>query len=300
MDQKPVSRAEAIARLWNLGILTWKLDPVQLELYNFFHNNTKKTTVWSCSRRLGKSYALCCIAIEKCLKKPNAMVKFVAPTQKHVKMIIRPLLKQILKDCPLDMRPDFRTADNLYRFQNGSEIQLAGTDSGHAENLRGGDSDICIIDEAGFCDDLHYIIKSILMPTTLLTHGKIIMSSTPPKTIDHEFAEYMEEAEAEGTFIKKIIYDGLGHRITQQMIDEIIAEFPDGDKSSEFRREYMCELVTDDKSSVVPEFTEELQTNIIKEWKHPPYFDAYVSGDLGAKDFTVFLFAYYDYLRPLI
>jgi hypothetical protein len=299
-DEKPqVSRSQAVAKLWTLGILTWKLDPVQLELYNFFEDNKHKTTVWSCSRRLGKSYALCAIAAEKCLKRPNTIVKFIAPTQKHVKMIIRPLLKEILKDCPKEMRPDFRTADNLYRFQNGSEIQLAGTDSGHAESLRGGDAHLCIVDEAGFCDDLRYIVQSILVPTTTTTHGKIILSSTPPKSIDHEFAKYMEEAEERGSFIKKVIYDGLGHRITERMIQEIIDELG-GKDSLEFRREYMCELVRGEDSSVVPEFDELLQNEIVQVWKKPVYYDSYVAGDLGAKDFTVFLFAYYDFRNAKI
>ena len=294
-----ITRSEAVARLWMMGILTWKLDPVQLELYNFFHNNKQKTTVWSCSRRLGKSYALCCIAIEKCLKKPNTVVKFIAPTQKHVKMIIRPLLKEIFRDCPKEIRPDFRTGDNVYRFQNGSEIQLAGTDSGHAENLRGANADLCLVDEAGFCDDLKYIVQSILIPTTTTTRGKIILSSTPPKSIDHEFAKYMEDAEEKGTYIKKTIYDGLGQRITQEMLDEIVDELG-GENSPEFRREYMCELIMDEDHSVVPEFTDQLQSEIIKEHKKPIFYDAYVSGDLGAKDFTVFLFAYYDFQEAKI
>lgn len=133
-----ISIKEARARLWHMGILTWKLDPIQKQLYEAFQVSSYKTNVWSCSRRLGKSYALCCIAVEQCMKKPNTVVKFIAPTQKHVKNIIRPLLKEIFKDCPDELRPHFRTADNIYRFHNGSEIQLAGTDSGHAEGLRGG------------------------------------------------------------------------------------------------------------------------------------------------------------------
>jgi len=88
-----LTRAEAVARLWHLGILNWKLEPVQKDLYNSFLVSKHKTIVWNAARRLGKSYALCCIAVETCLKQPNRVVKFIAPTQKHVKMIIRPLLK---------------------------------------------------------------------------------------------------------------------------------------------------------------------------------------------------------------
>jgi hypothetical protein len=284
-----VSKQQAVALLWGRGVLQYKLDPVQKELYESYKSATSKTIVWSCSRRLGKSYALCIIAIEKCLQKPNSVVKFIAPSQKHVKMIIRPLFKEILRDCPKKLRPEFKTADNIYRFANGSEVQLAGTDSGHAESLRGGSSDICIVDEAGFCDDLKYIVKSILIPTTTTTRGKIIMSSTPPKSADHEFVDYMEAAELKGNFIKKTIYDGLNNgRITQEIIDEIIEELG-GVDSPDFRREYLCELITDEEKAVVSEFTEELQRDIVKEWPRPPFFDLYVGGDIGFHDLTVFL-----------
>lgn len=290
----PITRAQAVVKLWHLGVLQWKLDSIQKELYDIFQKSVQKTVVWSCSRRIGKSYALSCIAVERCLQKPNTVVKFIAPTQKHVKMIIRPLLKEIFADCPRDLKPDFRTADNIYRFQNGSEIQLAGTDSGHAENLRGGSSDLCIVDEAGFCDDLKYIVQSILIPTTTTTHGKIILSSTPPKNVDHEFVAYMQDAEAKGNFVKKTIYDGIGSRITQKMIDEIIEELG-GEESPDFRREYLCELIRDEDLTVIPEFDDLLQKELIQEWKRPPYFDIYVGGDLGKKDFTVFLLGYYDF-----
>lgn len=289
-----IDRKVAVARLWNMGIVHWKLDVVQKNLYNIFQESKFKTVVWSCSRRLGKSYALCCIATEKCLQKPNTVVKFIAPTQKHVKMIIRPLLKEIFRDCPSELRPEFRTADNIYRFSNGSEIQLAGTDSGHAESLRGGSADLCIVDEAGFCDDLRYIVQSILIPTTTTTRGKIILSSTPPKLPTHEFVKYMEDAEQRGNFVKKTIYDGLGARITQDMIQEIIDELG-GEDSPDFRREYMCELIRDEEMTVVPEFSKDMQESVCVEWPRPPYFDIYVGGDIGFKDLTVFLYGYYDF-----
>lgn len=295
MEQtQTIDRASAIAKLWHLGILHWKLDVIQKQLYKSFKDSTSKTIVWSASRRLGKSYALCCIAVEQCITVPGSAVKFIAPTQKHVKMIIRPLLKEIFRDCPKELRPEFRTADNIYRFDNGSEIQLAGTDAGHAENLRGGSSSLCIVDEAGFCSDLKYIIQSILIPTTTTTHGKIILSSTPPKDIGHEFVHFMEEAEKKGNFVKKTIYDAVGYRITQEMVDEISSELG-GVESDEFKREYLCQLIKSEETSVVPEFEEELEQKIVQQWTRPPYFDVYVSGDLGKKDFTVFLLGYYDF-----
>lgn len=289
-----MSKNQAISILWSKGVLTFKLDAVQKELYDSYINSKGKITVWSCSRRLGKSYALCCIAMEVCIKNPGTRVKYIAPTQKHVKNIIRPLFTEIMKDCPTVLRPEFRTADSIYRFPNGSEIQLAGTDSGHAEGLRGGNSHLCIVDEAGFCNDLKYIIQSILIPTTTTTRGKIIMSSTPPISPDHDFEEYRKDAEFKGNYVKKTIYDGIGSRITQEIINEIIEEMHGAD-NPDFRREYLCEPVTSGEHAVVPEFTSELEKEVVKEWPRPAYTDNYVGGDVGFKDLSVFLFGYYDF-----
>jgi hypothetical protein len=295
--QQALSKRAAIAILWNNHVLTWKLDGVQKDLYNAYKNSTAKTIVWLCSRRLGKSYTLCLLAIEQCLQKPNTVIKYIAPTQKHVKMIIRPLFKEILKDCPKELRPEYRTADNIYRFPNGSEVQLAGTDNGRAESLRGGSADICIVDEAGFCDDLKYIVQSILIPTTTTTRGKIILSSTPPKNPDHEFYEYVTLAEYKGNFVKKTIYDAIGSRITPEIIKELIDEMG-GDESLDFRREYLCEKIVDEESAVVPEMTDKLASQIVTDqWARPPYYDCYVGGDIGFHDLTVFLFAYYDFRK---
>lgn len=289
-----ISKNQAIAILWSKGILTFKLDAVQKELYECFHKSTGKITVWSCSRRLGKSYALCCLAIEKCLSKPYTTVKYLAPTQKHVRNIIKPLITEILKDCPPALRPAFRSSQCIYEFANGSQIQMAGTDSGHAEGLRGGSSDLCIVDEAGFCGELTYIIQSILIPTTTTTGGKIILSSTPPLSPDHDFEEYRKEAELKGNYVKKTIYDGLGSRITLAMIQEIVNEYG-SEKNPDFRREYLCEPVTSEQHAIVPEFTRELEAEIVKPWKRCAFADNYVAGDIGAKDLTIYLFGYYDF-----
>jgi hypothetical protein len=79
-------------------------------------------------------------------------------------------------------------------FHNGSEIHIAGCDNGNAENLRGHESDLNLIDEAGFIDDLEYVLKDILMPQTLTTGGRTIISSTPPRTPAHYFQRLCMEA----------------------------------------------------------------------------------------------------------
>lgn len=295
---------EARYALWRKGNLEWKLDNTQKEILANVRQNTGKVFVINCSRRLGKSYFLTILALEQCLKHPKSIVKFLQPEQKMIRINIRPIMEEILADCPPEIRPEFKTHDNIYRFPNKSEIQLAGTDGGNAEKLRGGNADICIIDEAAFvATELSYIVRSILIPTTMLTRGKIILSSTSPKLESHDFCKYMQQAEKNGRLIKKDIFQALQEnkdlpipRITEEIIAEMIAEYPGGIDDPEFRRECMNIIEKDEKNSVVPEFNAELEKDVcVDTWPRPPFFDYYVSMDIGMKDLTVALFAYYDF-----
>jgi len=288
-----VSSVQAKQELWRRGILGWKLDPFQKELYQKFFSSPEKIQVVLCSRRLGKTYAVFTIAIEQCLKKPNSIVKILAPTKLMIDDIMTSLFPMILSDCPETLKPQPIRSKYTYVFPNGSRIQLAGTDNGHAEKLRGSYADLCIVDEAGICRDLTNTVRSILIPTTMNTKGKILLLSTPPKEPDHDFMKFVEEAETRGTLIKKTIYDN--PRITQDEIDQIIAAYPNGIKDPEFRREFLCELIKDATYSVLPEFTPELEKIIVKEWPKPPFFDTYEAMDIGGRDLTVLLLAYYDF-----
>lgn len=287
-----ITKEQAIHKLWRKGILHWKLDDNQTEMYNFAKQKGAKTVVIGCSRRLGKSYFLVALAIETCLQKPNAIVKFVAPTVKDLRMIITPLVKEITRDAPKDIAPKYVRDTHSYNFKNGSQIQLAGTDNGHADSIRGGNADLCLIDEAGFCTELDYVVNSILIPTTTLTGGKIIMASTPPKNMGHPFVGFMQDAENRGSFIKRTIYDN--KRLSAEQIAEI-ADSVGGVESIDFKREYMVEMVTDTNFAVIPEFTPELQAEVIKAVPKPTFYDAYVGMDIGGQDLTVALFAYLDF-----
>jgi hypothetical protein len=246
------------------------------------------------ARRSGKTHTLLVLAFETLLRKPRTIVKFVAPTRLQVQTIVRPLIGKITEDCPKDLIPEFKTQDFIYYFPNGSELQLAGSENKNAEKLRGGECDIAIIDETQDVSDLDNIVQSILLPTTLTTKGKILIAGTPPRETDHLFVKYIEEADQKGALIKRTVYDN--PRISKDDLEkEILSQYPLREKSEEFRREFLCEIIKDQSVSVIPEFTDELKQQIIKEWPKPPHFDAYVSMDLGAIDLTAVLFGYYDF-----
>lgn len=285
-------RSVIIAELWRRGVLSYKLDKSQQELYKLYHEGLEKINVWLLARRCGKSFTLLTLALEQCLRRPNSIVKYLVPTKMMAFTVLRPLMKTVLADCPKSLRPAFNSKEYIYYFANGSEIQLAGSDGGHAEKLRGSDSHLVIVDEAGSVDDLDYVVKSVLIPTTLTTKAKIILSGTPPRETEHDFLKFIERAELNNTLIRKTINDNA--RLTAQEKQDALTEVG-GAASDACRREYFCEIIKDPTTCVVPEFTPELEKEIVKEWPQPPFWDAYVSMDLGFKDLTGVLFGYFDY-----
>lgn len=296
---KAYSKKDAIDKLWRLGNLEWKLMGVQKEMRNAYYNSKGRKTTMLTSRRLGKTFVMMSIAVETCLRNPNQIVKVLFPKKKDAKDVSRFQMKTILDDCPKDLRPEWKEADKLYVFPNGSEIQMAGTDGGNAESVRGSACHLAIIDEAGFHDynEFTYIIQSIIMPTLLTTKGKMILASTPSKEADHPFMlNYVFPSKKDGSLVEYTIHDN--PLINEEIINEILSEYPGGWDDPDFRREYLNECDATLSDFIVPELTDEIKQDIIKNVKvKPEFYDYYTAGDPGGVDLTVLLFAYYDYLK---
>lgn len=283
-------------QLWRRGHLSWLLDKNQQSLYEMFHNNSAKLQTWLLARRSGKSFCLCVLAIEYCIKNPNSVVKYVAPTKEQVETIILPMIEyEILEKggCPQDLKPTYIKSKKHFVFSNGSMIQIAGSDGGNIESLRGTFCHIGILDEAQDITGLRNAISSVIAPTTLTTNGKILLSGTPPKDTDHEFIEYIEDCEAKGTLIKRTVYDN--PRLTPKQIQDQI-DIIGGEHKEEFQREFLCKIIKSKTRSVIPEATDELLASITKEWVIPDFYNSYTGMDVGGKDWTVVLFGYYDFL----
>lgn len=290
-----VTKEQAIQQLWEMGELSFKLKGKQKDVYDSMKNGTTDISCILVSRRFGKSFTNCLVAVETCLNTPNAIVKYACPKQRMVQTIIKPIMREILKDCPEHLKPEWKTQDKVYQFPNGSEIQVAGTDNGSAENLRGGYANLLICDEAGFMDDLDYVVNSILLPTTDTTDGRLILTSTPNyKDPQHEFHEsFIFPAEAEDRLVKYTLYDS--PMVDESKIEKIIARYPGGVNNPKFRCEYLCEIPRNTEATVVPEFLPLKNEIVTEDIERPPFYDAYVSCDVGFRDLTVALFGYYDF-----
>lgn len=297
--KKNISKQEAQAKLWEMGELTWLLTDVQKKIKNDIESDSTRTSVIVSSRRLGKTFLLVALALEQCLKESNSIVKFLLPKQKDAKTIIKPLMREITETCPDHLKPKYNSQDKIYYFEhNGSEIHLGGSDLS-AESLRGTRANLVLLDEAGFISDLLYCIRSILSPTIRTTRGRMIMASTPSRDPQHEFIQhFMLPYKATDRLKMYDIYQN--PNFTEEIIKEIIEEYPRGKEDPDFRREYLCEVIVDEETSICPEFSLNKSSVIVSDYNLPMYCDFYVGADVGYRDLTAILFGYYDFEKATL
>ena len=294
--RKP-SKSQAIAQLWEIGDLSYKLKGIQKDMRDLVYESTHDITVFLCSRQTGKSYTMCLIAAEYCQRNPNTRVVLMFPKKNMANSVAKEQMRIIHEDCPEHLKPEHKVADKEFVYPNGSVIMLAGADAGHAESVRGKTVHLTLCDEAGFFpyNDMLYIVNSILMPTMTTTGGKMIIASTPSKEPDHPFlVDFVEPYRANGWLVEYDIYSN--PLIDDKMREKIIARYPLGEEDPEYQREYLLKTKVVNSLMAIPEWYE-LETDIVKESERPIFSDNYVSMDPAVVDGTGIIFGYYDYLR---
>lgn len=296
MTKKKKLPAKAVRdELWRRGFLSWKLydyqQPIYQLVWDFITNRQHIKHVLNISRRFGKSHTLCLIAIEYGIRNPGAQIRFAAPTAKALRKIIHPAFKQIIKDCPEELRPVWKQQDGYYAFPNGSELHASGCDNQNYENLRGQAAHLAIVDEAGFVDELDYVVNDVLVPQTLTTKGVVILSSTPPKTPAHDFYAIAQEAELKGAYAKRTIFENT--KIDRPTLD-LYAKEAGGYESSTFKREYLCEFIVDSESQIIPEWAEAYVAEALPT-EFSVYWHKYEGMDIGVRDGTAVVFGHYNF-----
>lgn len=304
-----LTKSEAAAIRWRQGKLRWKLEPHQRAMYDTIMENLGGKFYLNCARRTGKSFTLCVIAIEFALRNPGSQIKYACKTQKNVKKIIKMHFRKIFRDCPKELLPKFSQLDGEFQFKNGSCIVVAGCDNENYETLRGTESHLNIVDEAGFIDDLAYVVNDVLLPMTLDTMGTTLLASTPPKSPGHESVVIASELEQRGKYVRFSLWDAvqsgskrLNENVVNRFLDEARGSLPleEFKKTPTYRREYLAEFVVDTDYAVVPEWTPEQEAASCVELERPQLFDAYVSTDMGFEDRWGTLFGYWDFRRAAL
>ena len=274
------------------GHLSWILHKGQKPLYKKWKSSKNKITVLNCARRFGKSFLLMVTAKEHCMQNPKHQVRFAAATQKQVKSIFLPIIDALLSRFPADAMPTH--SEGCWTFPNGSKLYVVGADYKDGDALRGQASDLIILDEAGFVKKLRYLVTDILLPQLLTTRGRLIMASTPPKSVAHDFVDYINEAIADNAYELRTVYDN--PMLTDKDLLDIYRQCG-GKHTDTFRREYMCELISDSSQRIIPEFD---LARHVRSLKEPDHYYPLVTMDWGAHDMTAVLFGYVDFQRQVL
>ena len=83
-----VSLAYCLALLWAAGDLSYLLHLSQEQLLEEFRESTARRFVVCSSRRWGKTWWACTLALSTALEKPGARICYAFPTQKQAKRIV--------------------------------------------------------------------------------------------------------------------------------------------------------------------------------------------------------------------
>ena len=159
--------SSAQSALWERGELSWLLYDYQIPIYNDLKlaiAGQHLKYVLNCARRFGKTTILILLAMEHALQHTDHHIRFASSTSKEIDKAIHPIIQLLLRTCPKHLKPKKNAEQNTYVFQTGSTLHYSGTDNQRADNLRGQNSHLNLVDEAGKIDNLKYLIDSVLIP----------------------------------------------------------------------------------------------------------------------------------------
>lgn len=277
--------------LWHRNELSYLFHAGQKVIDDAYRQVKNKLFVANCSRRFGKTYWVVIECIRVARLKDNSRVKIATAFLTDLEEFIIPAFDNVLNECPAHLKPKWLQSKKKFIFRNGSEIQLIGLDR-KPDGGRGNYCDLYVFDEAAFINNVSYIYSSVVVPQTMYREGaRIIMISTPPKTPDHDFKDFVVKAQAENAYVELDIYKN--PMVTPDMVEEYRRECL---TETDFQREYLCKFVTDQTLSIVPEMRGYVFKRAVKDEFYPLYHK-YNAMDLGVRDLNVNLYGYYDFKR---
>lgn len=289
-----VPKRAVIRERWRRGRLGYKLHAGQKKIDDAVSASTQQLFVGEIARQFGKSFWLVIKVLEKAIRTPKGRIKYGTAFHTDLLEFILPTFDLVLEDCPEDLKPIWKSQQSKFVFGNGAEIKLVGLDR-KPNGLRGNKIDLIVLDEAGFMSRLNYLYRSVIIPAT--THRpdcRILVFSTPPETPAHEFLDYVQKAESEGGYLLLTIYDN--PLVNEATIQRLMKE-SGGEASTTWRREYLCEHITDANLQIIADWDEAQYVQDRPRDHHWQFYHLYVGMDLGVSDFTAVIFGYYDFLK---
>lgn len=282
---------QAISEFWKRGIVSsWYLKPKQelalRDLYAF------EDPFFEASRRYGKTTTILSFVLENSIQRNGIITRWCEPWKNQCREIVMTEMDQIQSHVPKRFRFKWMQTDSFYKcLWNDSRIYLRGVNEDRGESARGTKAHIVVADELGSWREPKYILDEVLGPQLLTTKGKFVYTGTPPKNFTHHFYEVKDQAQIRKAFIQRLIHDQ--ELVDWPEVEKAIARAGGWD-SPAVQREYLCKKVVDKNFAIIPEwndsFIEPAQPDefFVFYWK-------YNGLDIGVRDLTVCLFAYYDF-----
>lgn len=291
-ESDDIQRILAARELYRRGNLDHLLHAGQLKIQESLGKIPRQVKPILCSRGFGKTYYGSKKATETCIRKVSR-VKIGTEFQTDLEEFILPNFEAVLQNCPKSCLPKWKSSGSKYVFPNGSEIKLIGLDR-KPNGLRGThQTDLIILEEAGFISKLEQIYYSVIVPTTMHRPDcEILLPTTPPEALDHFFWTLFDSANLDGDVPVLTIDD---NPLISPLQVKKIEEDMGGRASVAFQREYLCKRIPDAIRQLTPEFNVDAH---VAEWVRPVYFKFLhktSSLDSGVRDNTVQLYSAYDF-----
>ena len=287
-SEKELERLLEYRRLcWYSGDISYKFHSKQLIIWKHLQSNKWKEALFFISRQFGKSFLSSSIALSFAIRNPGTVVRIAAPTIGQAYDIVNDQLSRIISDAPAGL---IKRLKSDLRWKVGqSEIRLGTVANAHIDTLRGTNASLIILEEGGFAtsDEYRYAYRSVLLPQVTKTKGKILHVSSPSQEPEHFLhTDVLPRCESHDMLFRYTIYDN--PFLSVEEIKEL-ASMIGGEESTDWKREYLCQIVRDASVVCVPGMTQGLVTHV----PHEPFNFNYVFGDWGgSRDKTVLQFAY--------
>lgn len=292
---------------WQVGLLRYKLEPRQREVYDALHRAIpEEPFVIICHRGFGKTFTGCDYLLEKARRERDGNQLIISSTLKKLRTIVKPAFDTLLLDCPDEYRPKYETQDSCYYFPaTNMRTFLLAAQGGHIENARGihNVTDV-LIDEAGFFGDeedsypLDHVIQNILLPMFIRTKSqpRIVIMTTPPEIPNHPVKAYYERAVAAGCCEVRTIYQSDIPVEKRESMKRMLLKQPGGEVA--WKREMECQWIVDAERLIIPEWKDEY-TEVPEHDQYFPFYQKYGFLDTGVRDFTFNGLGYYDFKRAM-
>ena len=288
-----ISTADARAYLWENGLIgPWYLREDQFGVYEFLHKH--RFPLFEASRRYGKTTCdLVCVQ-EKLRRTELGVWRWCEPWKYQAREIVMPEMDKIQDSCPEHLKFKFYKTDSFYELPtNGARLYLRGVNEDRGESSRGAYAHGITLDEKGSIREPEYVKNEVLLPQLLTTRGVMHELSTPPRNLGHVWYSDKEIAIREGRFLQRLVTDNAS--LSQEDID-LMCKAVGGVDSPAWRREFLCEPVSDPDMLIVPEYSD-TENVVPDDYPRPDFFTPYVGGDSGADDNTALLFGWYDFTK---